>query len=226
MNVKQFLYGLFGFALIVSLAYVGMNQLAQTSKLQQLETELENLKQSKPKLDTNTESALSQTSKSESEYTQSNKLATENPLDEKGLDSIKPVIQAPVSEGVEPINGMVQQSQGDAVLQSKESAAAEKSKQLDSIRNQLQAMITTDPKNIDFNKLDTLLVELQAMGDSKGVVGGVSIPQLRKILTQSNKILMTSEGRGLAPGEDKNAKLKQEVEMLQGLQHGIVVKDE
>ncbi len=226
MNVKQFLVGLFGFAFIVGLAYMGMNQLAQTSKLQQLESELAVLKQSKPKLDTNVESALNQASKPENEYSQSHKPATENALVEKGLVESKPPIQAPVLEDVEQINGITQEPQSDAVLQGEASAAAAKSAKLDSIRNQLQAMVTTDPKNIDFNKLDALLAELQTMGDSKGTVGGVSIPQLRKILTQSNQILMTSEGRGLAPGEDNNAKLKQEVETLQSLQQGIIVKDE
>ena len=102
----------------------------------------------------------------------------------------------------------------------------ERRKKLNYIRDELKKIAEGDPESVDFNELDGLLIELQEMGDENGVVGGVSIPQLRKIITQANKIIQTSQNKGLNPGEDQNKKLKEEVETLQGLQQGIVVGHE
>jgi len=99
-----------------------------------------------------------------------------------------------------------------------------KRQKLKAIRDELKEMITSDPKNMDVAKLDGLLEELQSLGDEKGTLGGVSIGQLRKVLAQSNKIIQTSQNQGLQPGEDKNAKLKEEVETLKTLQNGILVE--
>ncbi|WP_040727453.1 hypothetical protein [Thiomicrorhabdus sp. Kp2] len=102
------------------------------------------------------------------------------------------------------------------------SAEEQKRAKLNIIRDELKKIASGDPQSVDFNKLDALLLELQEMGDANGVVGGVSIPQLRKIIAQSNKIIETSQNKGLLPGEDKNEKLKEEVQTLQDLQQGVV----
>lgn len=102
----------------------------------------------------------------------------------------------------------------------------QKREKLNVIRDELKKIALGDPKSVDFNKLDALLLELQSMGDENGVVGGVNIPQLRKIIEQSNKIIQTSQNQGLLPGEDKNQKLKDEVQTLQDLQQGIIIKNE
>lgn len=224
MSFKQIVFGLVGFVLITALAYMAMNQLTQTNKIQQLEAKLQELETNKPVFDSENKNDSNRVARPAKAQEEAKNIVDEKANELTGLDSVKTDKSDQIVEGFDPVKGdQLQNISGNSEKLSDEGSKREK---LEAIRSQLKEMVTTDPKDIDFNKLDGLLIELQEMGDENGAVGGVSIPQLRKIILQSNKILMTSQNKGLAPGEDKNTKLKEEVETLQELQKGIVVKDE
>ena len=224
MSFKQFVFGLVGFVLITALAYMAMNQLTQTNKIQQLEAKLQELETNKPVFDSENKNDSNRVTRPAKAPEEAKSIVDEKVNELTGLDSVKTDNSGQIVEGFDPVKGdQLQNISGNSEKLSDEGSKREK---LEAIRSQLKEMVTTDPKDIDFNKLDGLLIELQEMGDENGTVGGVSIPQLRKIILQSNKILMTSQNKGLAPGEDKNTKLKEEVETLQELQKGIIVKDE
>jgi len=224
MSFKQFVFGLVGFVLITALAYMAMNQLTQTNQIQELEAKLQALETNKQSFESENSNDLNKVTRPAKESEEAKKIVDEKAHELTGMESNKTDKSEPIIEGFDPIKGgQFQEMPSKSEKLSDEESKREK---LEAIRSQLKEMVTTDPKNIDFNKLDGLLIELQEMGDENGTVGGVSIPQLRKIILQSNKILMTSQNKGLAPGEDKNTKLKEEVETLQELQKGIIVKDD
>ena len=121
-------------------------------------------------------------------FKEAKKIVDEKAHELTGMESNKTDKSEPIIEGFDPIKGgQFQEMPSKSEKLSDEESKREK---LEAIRSQLKEMVTTDTKNIDFNKLDGLLIELQEMGDENGTVGGVSIPQLRKIILQSNKILM------------------------------------
>lgn len=224
MSFKQFVFGLVGFVLITALAYMAMNQLIQTNQIQQLEAKLQELENNKPVFDSENKDDSKRVTRPAKAPEEAKSIVDEKANELTGLDSVKTDKSGQIVEGFDPVKGdQLQNISGNSEKLSDEGSKREK---LEAIRSQLKEMVTADPKDIDFNKLDGLLIKLQEMGDENGTVGGVSIPQLRKIILQSNKILMTSQNKGLAPGEDKNTKLKEEVETLQELQKGIIVKDE
>lgn len=218
MRTKFFVFWLLGFICIAAIVYFGAQRLSE-------------LPLDKPVAQGEPVKAVSE-----------NKLSPA--LSDSGFDGLEsvspsekqaklsaPLDKAPVVNKADnpekPENSKVSDVENEKLQQEliTEEAQAKLTKdKLRTIRSELQKMAKSDPSSIDFAKLDGLLAELEAMGGPGGVVGGVNISQLRKIVTQSNKIIMTSQNKGLAPGEDRNEKLKQEVKTLQELQKGLVVK--
>ncbi|MDR9497824.1 MAG: hypothetical protein RI556_01505 [Hydrogenovibrio sp.] len=99
----------------------------------------------------------------------------------------------------------------------------ERMERIRQIRSDLSKQMQKDPQSVNPEQVDELLAELEAQSED-GVVGGVNISQLRKIVQQSSQILKLSQGADEQSfGTDRAEKLKQEVKELQSLQSGILV---
>ncbi|WP_321325792.1 hypothetical protein [Thiomicrorhabdus sp.] len=228
MKVNKSVFAIVGFLLIVGVAYWAVNYFAPplqhngSMEHQPLTNEKLNVQtEDSQSEDINTQQLINnQVGQEQKEQANStSNIGNENSQENK--DSQKPDVATTPFEDLTTQSSAANKTKMDIL-----SAEEQKREKLNMIREGLRKIATGDPKDVDFNKLDALLVELQEIGDENGIVGGVNIPQLRKIIAQSQKIIETSQNKGLLPGEDKNQKLKQEVETLQDLQQGIVVKHE
>jgi len=228
MKVNKSVFAIIGFLLIVGVAYWAVNYFSpplQTQKTMPSKALIsdQNLnvqtKDSQNEGINNKEVINNQSNSSQKEQASSGlNVGNENSPENKGTQK---------QNVVTPLEHMPTESSSANKAKIDVNVAEEqKREKLNKIRDGLSKIAQGNPKDVDFKKLDGLLVELQEMGDKNGTVAGVNIPQLRKIIGQAQKILETSQNKGLSPGEDKNAKLKEEVETLQNLQQGVVVKHE
>ncbi|BCN94312.1 hypothetical protein THMIRHAM_20970 [Thiomicrorhabdus immobilis] len=227
MKVKQVVYIVLGFVLIVGIAYWMVNHLIPAN---QPEISVENHSVESPEYSnihekSQQDSGFPNMPGSPDGQTPSGRGFND---DGAGLTEGNDIPKGTQENGVGGpfVDLGVQSSSSEKDTKDALSPEEQKRLKLNVIRDELKKIALGDPQSVDFNKLDALLVELQEMGDENGVVGGVNIPQLRKIIAQSNKIIETSQNKGLLPGEDKNEKLKDEVKTLQDLQQGIIIKHE
>lgn len=223
MNVKYVLYWLVGFVLIVAATYWVVNSLTSSPNISKNVAVTLPLEEQSP-------------SKKPLESSQGLGLGSVVPAGEglKPHQSFKELKDNHPQNGVpdskDKVNVLSEQLEsaleGEQGLVPSPIDLVKEEDSLKRIQNELFKMITEDPANIDLEKLDGLLAELQEKGGGSGIIGGVSIPQLRKIVKQSNKILEISQHEGLAEGTDMLDALQQEVEILQELQKGLIITNE
>ncbi|MBD3767416.1 MAG: hypothetical protein IE928_05595 [Gammaproteobacteria bacterium] len=127
-----------------------------------------------------------------------------------------------VDEGVSADVGQKATSEASETSTIPKISFDEKRQKLRAIRDQLNAIATSDPQKRNPDDVIRLLGELNELSDN-GVLAGVQIQKLADIVKQSNLIMAIAQGNNLLPGEDKNARLKEEVEKLRQLQSGLVV---
>ncbi|MDX1352355.1 MAG: hypothetical protein R3254_05030 [Thiomicrorhabdus sp.] len=226
MKVNRVVYVVLGFALISGLAYWAVNYFVPTVQ-PELMTKNSSLEPAENM------SKQSQPSQVLDGFTRPGKTHVQSAGEDESARQIlkQPKAELPTTSQPEGLEGsevnlgvksLQSEPEKDKTLTPEEDRRAK----LNVIREELTKIAKGDPQSVDLKHLDGLLVELQEMGDENGVVGGVNIPQLRKIIEQSNKIIQTSQNKGLLPGEDKNQKLKDQVQTLQDLQQGMIIKNE